>query len=53
MDDYGLTTVELLSVGCQDDQYVLASRCAQVAYYRMPKDNKRHVVVRKVVDCGS
>ena len=45
MDDYGLTTVELQSVGYKDDQWVLASRCAQVAYYGLPKESKKHVVV--------
>jgi hypothetical protein len=45
VDDYGLTTVELQSVGFKDDQWVLANRAAQVAYYAKPKDSKRHVVV--------
>ena len=45
MDDFGLTTMELQSVGYKDDQWVLASRCVQVAYWPMPKDNKKHVVV--------
>ena len=47
MDDFGLTTVELQSVGYKDDQWVLASRYAQVAYWPMPKDNKKHVVVSR------
>ena len=47
MDDFGLTTVELQSVGYKDDQWVLASRCAQVAYWPMPKDSKKHVVVSR------
>ena len=45
MDDYGLTTVELQSVGYKDDQWVLATEVAQVAYYVMLEDNRRHVVV--------
>jgi hypothetical protein len=45
VDDFGLTTVELQSVGYKDDQWVLASRVAQVAYYAIPKNTKRHVVV--------
>jgi hypothetical protein len=45
VDDYGLTTVELQSVGYKDDQWVLASDVAQVAYYVMPEDNRKHVVV--------
>ena len=45
VDEYGLTTVELQSVGYKDDQWVLANRVAQVAYYAKPKDPKRHVVV--------
>jgi len=39
--------MELQSVGYKDDQWVLASRCAQVAYWPMPKDSKKHVVVSK------
>ena len=45
MDNFGLTTMELQSVGYKDDQWVLAICCAQVAYWPMPKDNKKHVVV--------
>ena len=45
MDDYGLTTVELQSVGYKDDQWVLASCVVQVAYHAIPKDSKMHVVV--------
>ena len=45
MDDYGLTTVELQSVGYKDDQWVLATKVTQVAYYVLPEDNRRHVVV--------
>ena len=45
MDDYGLTTVELQSVGYKDDQWVLETEVMQVAYYVMPEDNRRHVVV--------
>jgi hypothetical protein len=45
VDEYGLTTVELESVGYKDDQWVLANRIAQVAYYVKPRDSKRHVVV--------
>ena len=45
MDEYGLTNVELQSVGYKDDQWVLASHVAQVAYFGMPKDDKMHVVV--------
>jgi hypothetical protein len=37
--------MELQIVGYKDDQWVLASRCAQVAYWPKPKDSKRHVVV--------
>jgi hypothetical protein len=44
VDEFGLTNVELQSVGFKDDQWV-ASRYAQVAYWSKPKDNKRHVVV--------
>jgi hypothetical protein len=45
MDEYGLTNVEHQSVGYKDDQWVLASRCVQVAYWPKPKDSKRHMVV--------
>ena len=45
VDEYGLTTVELGSVGYKDDQWVLANRVAQVAYYLKPSDSKKHVVV--------
>ena len=45
VDKYGLTTVELQSVGYKDDQWVLASEVAQVAYYVMPEDNRKYVVV--------
>ena len=54
MDDYGLTNVVLQSVGYEDDQWVLASHYEQVAYYALPKESKKDVVVsRKVEDCGS
>jgi len=42
VDEYGLTIVELQSVGYKDDQWLLAN---EVAYYAKPKDPKRHVVV--------
>jgi hypothetical protein len=45
MDEFGLTIVELQSVNYKDDQWVLANRVAQVAYYAKPGDSKRHVVV--------
>ena len=45
MDKYGLTTVELQSVGYKDDQWVLATEVTQVSYYVMLEDNRRHVVV--------
>jgi hypothetical protein len=45
VDNFGLTTVELQTIGYKDDQWVLASRVAQVAYYGVPNDSKRHVVV--------
>ena len=45
MDEFGLTTIELHSVGYKDDQWVLASHCTQVAYYGLPKESKKHVVV--------
>jgi hypothetical protein len=45
MDEYGLTTVELQSVGYKDDQWVLANHVMQVAYYAKPRDSKRDVVV--------
>ena len=47
MDDYGITTVELQSVGYKDDQWVLATKVTQVAYYLMLEDNRRHVVVSR------
>ena len=47
MDDFGLTTVELQSVGYKDDQWVLTSRCAQVAYWPMLKDSKKHMVLSR------
>ena len=37
--------MELQSVSYKDDQWVLASRWAQVAYYGLPKESKKHVVV--------
>jgi hypothetical protein len=45
MDEYGLNTVELQSVGYKDDEWVLASEVMQVAYYVMPKDNRKYVVM--------
>jgi hypothetical protein len=45
VDEYGLTTVELQSVGYKDDQWVLENRVAHVSYYTKPRDSKRHVVV--------
>jgi hypothetical protein len=45
VDEFGLTTIELQSVSYKDDQWVLANRVAQVAYYAKPGDSKRHVVV--------
>ena len=45
MYHFGLTTVELQSVSYKDDQWVLASRCTQVAYWPMPKESKKHVVM--------
>jgi hypothetical protein len=45
VDEYGLTNVELQSVGYKDDQWVVARRCVQVAYWPKPKDSKKHVVV--------
>jgi hypothetical protein len=45
VDDYGLTTVDLQSVGYKDDEWVLANRVVQVAYYAKPKDSNKHVVV--------
>jgi hypothetical protein len=32
-------------MGYKDDQWVLATEVVQVAYYVMPEDNTRHVVV--------
>ena len=37
--------MELGSVGYKDDQWVLANRVAQVAYYPKPRESKKHVVV--------
>jgi hypothetical protein len=45
MDNYGLTTVNLKSTGYKDNQWVLATNVAQVAYYIYPPDTKRHVVM--------
>jgi hypothetical protein len=45
MDNYGLTTVDLQSVSYKDDEWVLANRIAQVAYYAKPKESNKHVVV--------
>jgi hypothetical protein len=45
VDDYGLTNVELQSVGYKDDEWVLANHVTQVAYYANPEESKRHVVV--------
>ena len=53
MDEYGLTTVELHSVSYKDDQWVLASRYAQVAYWPVPKYSKASGCVWKAEDCGS
>ena len=39
--------MELQSVGYKDDQWVLARRYAQVAYWTMPKGSKKCVVVSK------
>ena len=49
VDDCGLTTVELQSVGYKDDQWVLATEVTQVAYYVMLEDNRRHYQ-RNMVD---
>ena len=45
VDDFGLTTMELQSVSYKDDKWVLDSRYTHVAYWLMPKDSKKHVVV--------
>jgi hypothetical protein len=45
VDEYGLNTMELQSVGFKDDEWVLASKVTQVAYYMMPEDNMKYVVV--------
>jgi hypothetical protein len=49
VDDYGLTTVDLQSVGYKDDEWVLKNRVTQVAYYAKPKESNKesnqHVVV--------
>jgi hypothetical protein len=45
MDDYGLTSDELQSVGYKDDEWVLVNHVTQVAYYTNPEESKRHVVV--------
>jgi hypothetical protein len=49
MDEYGLTTVDLQSVGHKDDEWVLANRVMQVACYMKPKESNKesnkHVVV--------
>jgi len=45
MDDYGLTTVDLHSVGYKDDQKVLASHIAHVCYFDMSENDKQHLVV--------
>ena len=37
--------MEIGSVGYKDDQWVLANRVTQVAYYLKPRDSKKHVVV--------
>ena len=45
VDEYGLTTVELGSLGYKDDKWVLANRIVQVFYYLKPRESKKHVVV--------
>jgi hypothetical protein len=45
VDNYGLTTVDLQSIGYKDDPWVLATKVAQVAYHIYPEDTKRHVIV--------
>jgi hypothetical protein len=45
VDSYGLTTVDLKSIGYRDDLWMLATNVAQVAYYMHREDTKRHVVV--------
>jgi hypothetical protein len=42
VDSYGLTTIDLKSIGYP---WVLATNVAQVAYYIHGEDTKRHVVV--------
>ena len=37
--------MNLKSIGYKDDQWVLTTNVAQVAYYIYPEDPKRHVVV--------
>jgi hypothetical protein len=49
VNEYGLTTVDPQSVGHKDDEWVLANRVTQVAYYAKPKESNKesnkHVVV--------
>ena len=53
MDEYGLTTVELESVGYKDDQWVLANRVTQVAYSLTQRIQEACGCVRKAKDRGS
>ena len=45
VDNYGLTTVNLKSIGYKDDPWVLATEVAQVAYYTHAEETNKHVVV--------
>jgi hypothetical protein len=45
VESYGLTTVDLKSIGYKDDPWVLATNVTHVAYYIHGEDTKRHVVV--------
>jgi hypothetical protein len=47
VDSYGLTTVDLQSISYKDDQWVVATDVAQVAYYVYLEDTKKHMVVSR------
>ena len=45
MDNYGLTLVNLASVGYKDDPWVLADCVTQVFYISDPANAKKHIAI--------
>jgi hypothetical protein len=45
INDYGLTIVDLINVGHEDEPWVLAATIAQEFYVLDPKDEKKYIAV--------